>query len=296
LGAPGRQDGIRSQCEWCSFAIAALHILTAVLQVEKSMSHVAFYGSKILQELLYPYNLVLLLMAIAWLFLRRNCIRAAQRALVAAFLLLAVPGTGYVNHLLLKPLESAYPTRLAADCPTADVIVVLGGTTAQLAPPRLEAEEIRGARLQMAARLYHAGKAPIVVVSGGPYPVLNGEYRSEADDMRDVLIAFGVPDRAIRVERDSRNTYENVLFTKRVLGDKPGAKALLVTSAFHMPRAVALFQKQGVEVEPAPCGHLTLGKPGVLSGLRPELGQLSRSELAIKEYVGRLVYWLFGRA
>jgi uncharacterized SAM-binding protein YcdF (DUF218 family) len=271
-------------------------MLPAVHETEILMSHIAYYASKILQEFIFPYNLALLLMAIGLLCLYRNRVRAAKRTLLAAFLLLALPGTGYVNWLLLKPLESAYPARLAKDYPTADVIVVLGGTTARLAPPRLEAEETHGARLQMAARLFHAGKAPLVVVSGGPYPVLNGEYRSEADDMHDVLVSLGVPERAIRTERDSRNTYENVLFTKRVLGDKVGAKALLVTSAFHMPRAVALFQKQGIEVEPAPCGHFTLGLPDRFDGFKPELGQLSRSEIAIKEYVGRLVYWLFGRA
>ena len=260
------------------------------------MDDVVFLVSKLLQETIYPFNWAVLCLVVAMFALRRKRIRAAAWLQLVGLLLLLVPATGFFSEALITPLESVYPPRKVEDYTEADLIVVLGGTAAAVQPPRLEAEELNGARLQTAARLFRAGKGKAIVVSGGPYRVKGEEFRTEAQDMSEVLVGFGVPRSAIIMEPNSRNTYENAAFTAALLRERAGKRILLVTSALHLPRAAALFRRQGLDATPVPCSFLGGSNFGVVSGLKPCPLHIQRSESAIKEYVGRFIYWLMGRA
>ena len=102
------------------------------------------------------------------------------------------------------------------------------------------------------------------------------------------------PGRVI-AEDKSRNTVENALFSKRLAQPKPGERWLLVTSAYHMPRSVGVFRKAGFPVEAYPVDWRTRGP---VDALRPfaTLGDgLRRTDTAVREWVGLLVYWLTGR-
>jgi len=260
------------------------------------MADAAYVGSKLLQEAIYPLNWSLLCLVLGlWCMIRQRR-RAAIGLQIVGLALLIAPATGFVAQTLMAPLELAYPARVVDLYEPADAIVVLGGTQAPLRAPRLEAEETHGARLQMAVRLYRAAKAKKIVVSGGPYLVEGERYRTEAEDMRDVLVGLGVPLSAIQMETNSRNTFENAAFTAKLLKERGESKVLLVTSALHMPRAMALFRKQGVEATPAPCSFLSGARHGPLSGLKPEAAHVLQSEAAIKEYIGRFAYWILGKA
>jgi uncharacterized SAM-binding protein YcdF (DUF218 family) len=260
------------------------------------MSSTFFFASKLLSEFIYPFNLAVVCLLASWWLVGRQRWRWAWRLQTLGLLLLLVPATGHMSEWLLASLEGVHPPKRAADYPAADAIVVLGGTSAPVVPPRLEAEEMNGARLQMAARLYKAGKAPTVIVSGGPYRLPDGTFGAEARDMAAVLRAFGVPDAAIRIEAESRNTYENARFVARELVLGRRQRVLLVTSAFHMPRAVAHFQKEGVDAIPAPSSFLSGSHWGPIGGCVPDPARLANTQLAVKEYVGRFVYWLLGKA
>jgi len=260
------------------------------------MADAAFLGSKLLQEAIYPLNWSLLCLVLGLWCMVRNRRRAAIGLQVAGLALLIVPATGFFAEALMAPLESTYQPRVVDLYEPADLIVVLGGTQAPLRAPRVEAEEVNGARLQMAVRLYRAGKARKIVVSGGPYRIQGERFRAEAEDMRDVLVGLGVPFSAILMEPNSRNTFENAAFTAKLLKERGESKVLLVTSALHMPRAMALFQKQGVEAAAAPCSFLSGARHGPLSGLKPEAIHTLHSEAAIKEYIGRFAYWILGKA
>jgi uncharacterized SAM-binding protein YcdF (DUF218 family) len=116
---------------------------------------------------------------------------------------------------------------------------------------------------------------------------------------------LGVPEEAIWPENASRNTYENGVFSRELLAEKGvEGPVLLVTSATHMPRSVRIFARQGIEVIPAPADYLVPdaewqyalnASPGVLLyNMLPSAGALNMLELALKEYVGMVVYWLRG--
>jgi uncharacterized SAM-binding protein YcdF (DUF218 family) len=258
------------------------------------MADAAYTLGKLLQEGISPFNWAMLFLFASLAAFWRNKRKGAIRFQIAGLALLLVPATGFVAEAMMRPLENAYPVKPVDEYAPAELIVVLGGTTAAVRPPRIDAEEINGARLQTAVRLFRAGKAKQIIVTGGPYRHKGEVERSEAQDMRDVLEGLGVPRTAIVMEPNSRNTYENAVFTAQKLGGGVG-RILLVTSALHMPRAAALFAKQGIEVEPVPCSHRSGCPHGLVSGLKPAVVHIHNSEAAIKEYVGRLAYWLGGR-
>jgi uncharacterized SAM-binding protein YcdF (DUF218 family) len=109
---------------------------------------------------------------------------------------------------------------------------------------------------------------------------------------------LGVPETAILLEERSRTTYENAVYTKRILGD---ASVLLVTSAGHLPRATALFRKQGLQVTPYPCGYTVRDRPeaawDLLTGFDfiPDIRSLEKTTIAVVETAGIVLYRLAGK-
>jgi uncharacterized SAM-binding protein YcdF (DUF218 family) len=98
--------------------------------------------------------------------------------------------------------------------------------------------------------LYKAGKAPLIVVSGGNvFPQDN--VRSESYYMKEILVELGVPGDSILLDEGSRNTHENAIETEKILKARGINKILLATSSFHMPRAFAVFLKTGLFVIPS---------------------------------------------
>lgn len=255
-----------------------------------------YYGSKILQQLAYPFNLALIALVLGWWRLRRGNIPSARRWIGLGIFGLVLPSLPIVGDMLLVELETAVASPPIAEFPNADAIVVLGGSAAPALKPRNEAEESGGARMLKAARLFKAGKAPLVFTSGGgDYLDDNGVERAEADDMADVLVAMGVTSTAVIRQRRSRTTYEDAVLTAEMMRERGVKKVLLVTSAFHQRRASALFRKHGFEVISAPSGFLAAGNPFTLDKLIPSPQGLSRTTLAVKEYVGFIAYRLMGK-
>ncbi len=251
-----------------------------------------FTFSKLVQPILWPFNIALILLIasfVGW-FLRRE--KIARRLVVAAFCFLFFPSIPLLSNRLMRSLESDYPSIASGNAPIADAIVVLGGSIWAAQPPRLETEEGSGSRLIPTARLYQKGKAPFVVVSSGsPQFSADGKEGIEATDMRDFLVGVGVPSQAIVLEGHSRNTDENARFTAEIMKERGWKKIILVTSAFHLPRAVALFRKYGVtDVVPFPTEKRITERSFQFQSLVPELGALQATTVAIKEYVGRWVY------
>lgn len=190
-------------------------------------------------------------------------------------------------------LESRHPHIPAAQMPTADAIVVLGGNTANgrknwFLPYDKDTAIIR---VDTAIDLYRAGRAPKVILSGG---ALEGDV-SEARGMAYVMKQQGVPDEALVLENSSRTTYENATQTEDELKEHGVNQLLLVTSALHMPRAMAAFSKLGISAIPAPTPpQIVLPADGSISPWLPNMRALDASRSIIKEYVGLLVYWLRG--
>jgi uncharacterized SAM-binding protein YcdF (DUF218 family) len=256
--------------------------------------------SKALPPLFYPVGLACLLIILALLSGKRSGLR--KIALILALLVLFLGGNRWVAMGLARSLERRY---LPPDpMPAAQAIVVLGGGTESPDPPRLMTEvNSAGDRVLYAAWLYQQGKAPVILASGG---MLDWEQRqtTSAQNMAALLEMIGVPPRAILLQPDSRNTYEDALYSARLLKAAGIRRILLVTSAWHMPRALRLFQAQGLEVVPAPTDfNVTdvawkeLTSPDVrvqILALLPSAENLGLTTRMLKEYLGMLVYDLQG--
>lgn len=124
-------------------------------------------------------------------------------------------------------------------CNPAIAIVVLGAKTLRDNRPSRAIER----RMQVALALYRAGAAPVLVLSGG-----GGRTVPEAEVMRRLALAAGLPDAALVVEPRSRNTLENATETARLLADRGTAAVILVTDRYHALRARVLFRLVGLSV------------------------------------------------
>ncbi len=255
--------------------------------------------SKLLPTLLYPISLASFLLIAALLLKRRKWNR---RLVLAALAVLWLGGNRYAAGAAVQSLEWRYLP--PAEIPRVEAIVILGGGTSGAEYPRATVElDGAGDRVIYGARLYRQGAAPQVVVTGGLLPWSNSES-SGADSMTEFLLFMGVPQEAIVLERESDNTYENAVFTRSLLEAQGIDRILLVTSAMHMPRAVAVFEKQGFNVIPAPTDYLVTRSsiqkpfsetwPDFILGLFPSADNLHQLTLALKEYLGLAVYRLRG--
>jgi len=137
-----------------------------------------------------------------------------------------------------------------------------------------------------AARLFHAGKADKIIVSGGNVYKQPG-FQGEAYYASQLLQQWGVPERAIQAELDSRTTGQNQENMLGMIRDQEIRSVLLVTSAVHMPRAHYLFSRMPVSITPASADVLVREQnaPAIFSYL-PSASALALTTVAVHEYYG----------
>ncbi len=257
--------------------------------------------SKFLPPFIYPLGLVIILLAAGLILYRSARLRTISLSL--ALLLLLIASNRWVAFSLVRSLEWQYLP--SGELPQARMIVVLGGGTDAADPPRAMVQ-VNGAgqRVIYAAELYKQGKASSILASGGNLDFSAPQASTPAQEMKSLLLWMGVPDQAIILENQSQNTHENAVDCAKILNAKNIKTIILVTSAIHMPRAVAVFQKQGLTVIPAPAdfsvtqagwsdlNHAPLAAQVV--NLLPSVSYLGMTTGALKEYLGILVYRMRG--
>ena len=247
---------------------------------------------KLVIALISPLGTALacLLLAALLALLGARARRAAWLLAAAAWAWLALCATPAFSNLLVAAVENSVPYVPQARLPTEPAMLVLGGGVepAQRVGtlPHLNGA---AARVWYAARLYHAGKAPLIVLSGGD-PLPGVDSGSEAEAMRTLLLDLGVPRSAMLLEGHSENTRQNASNSARLLAARGIHRVLLVTSALHMRRALALVRRAGLDAVPAATDFEARREPGITQWL-PDAGALQRSGHAIKETIG----WLSGR-
>jgi uncharacterized SAM-binding protein YcdF (DUF218 family) len=236
------------------------------------------------------------------LFLRRRP-QLQTALLVTALLILYIGSNRWVSYALARSLEWRYLP--LSPVPQADAIVVLGGGTESEQYPRPAVEvNSAGDRVLYAAKLFKEGKAPIILLSGGNITWLGGRSMTPAAEMAEILGLLDVPKASIWQQPRSQNTYEDALYSSQMLKEKGITQVLLVTSAMHMPRSVALFEHQGIDVIPAPTDY-TITREGLenlasldpqtfLVNLVPNTSSLSLTTNVLKEYIGLFIYKLRG--
>ena len=171
-------------------------------------------------------------------------------------------------------LESEFPPVNVETLSQSDVVILLGGVGLDLDNP--------ANRIMHALRIYRAGKAPFILISGGN---------------SDPLVELGVPRSALILETESRDTRENAVNTAAIFKAHGWQNGLLVTSAIHMPRALAAFQRVGLNVVPAATGiDARLFQSDGSVDLQMNKEALLQTTAAIKEIAGLLVYRCLGWA
>jgi uncharacterized SAM-binding protein YcdF (DUF218 family) len=251
-----------------------------------------FVLSKTLGLLAMPTNLMIGVGLLGAILMATRFAALGRKLAVVAILLLAIAGFTPLGNLLLYPIESRFP-KWDASRGAPDGIVVLGGPI----DPDLSAIHgmpvtLGGAdRLIAAAALARRYPNARILFTGGSANLIWGDAK-EADYAAEILLSLGVPKDRLLLERESRNTYENAVFSKALVMPKPGERWLLVTSAYHMPRSVGLFRKAGFPVEPYPVdwrvGHIFDFQRFSIEGLR-------LTDTAVREWVGLVTYWMRGR-
>ena len=257
--------------------------------------------SKFLPLFAYPLGLASMLLGFSLIF--RSKPRLSRNLITTALIILWVSSTTGFSTMLARSLEWRY--KPPDEVPTAEAIVLLGGGTEPSAPPRPTVEvNSAGDRVLYAARLYQKGRAPLILLSGGEISWLNEGSSTPSEDMAEILRFIGIPGDALILENESKNTYENAVFSYELLSERDISRILLVTSAIHMPRAAAVFEKQGFEVIPMPVDYsVTEAQPAEdgpngwitkILDIIPTSSSLSLTTNALKEYLGMLVYTIRG--
>ncbi len=252
-----------------------------------------FELSKILPRLFLPPGLFLLLLGLVFFLVRR------RRGGAALAILAALMGLGYllsiepVSDWLLLPLENSFP-RVAAASVECDVVVVLGGGLGASGPaPRSQARpgSHSMARALAALRVWRRIGAPIVVSGYAERP----GAPAVAEAMAKELEGLGVASEALVVEPGSRNTFENAKNTAAILDDRGWARPCLITSAYHMPRAMLAFRYFQVHPLAMPAHYLAGRAPYHWRSYLPAMRALGHSTIAVREYLGLVFYRSFYR-
>lgn len=212
--------------------------------------------------------------------------KKAARGLAMVTCIFYLASTGLVSGALIRSLEHRHtpPAHIRGD-----VIIMLGGGATLDTPNIGGAGHLSGYaanRLLTAAQLYQQLKVP-VIVSGGKVLETTG---NEAEITARALVKLGVPLEQIIIENKSLNTTQNAAFTKMLIDKHGFRQPILVTSAFHMERAVRQFTKTGQSVIPFPTDYqANIESRLTMQQLLPSATALVDTQLAVKEYIGLLV-------
>ncbi|MBU6303361.1 MAG: YdcF family protein [Verrucomicrobia bacterium] len=228
-----------------------------------------------------------------WLTLSARRRRAGELVLAAvSWTFLTLAACTPLPSLLLATLETRFPAVAVAELETADAIVCLGGGAS---PSDAEPAGIhlRGSadRLATALLLARGGRAPVLVLGGGGY-LIHGAWRSEAEAVTDALRPPGGTGPEILGLGLCANTRDEAVKVAQLARERGWNRVHLVTSAYHLPRAVAAFRRAGMVVQPIPCNFQTASTTGQTSRWfgAPGTAGLEHLELWLHEILGGILY------
>jgi uncharacterized SAM-binding protein YcdF (DUF218 family) len=221
-----------------------------------------------------PSNALILITAAAavWAALRVSK-WAAWLAVIGAWALV-IGGFTPVGYWLTLPLENRFPQWEAGSQPIVNGIIVLGGEV--------------GERITILAELTRDFPQARLVYSGP------GEDHY-AEDLLKKFARLGGNRERVTMERRSRNTFENAVYSKELIKPNSNERWLLVTAALHMPRAIGCFRRVGFKVEGYPILYTTGDRSSLQTGYGLGANALTRLDAAMKEWIGLAVYRLTGK-
>jgi uncharacterized SAM-binding protein YcdF (DUF218 family) len=210
-----------------------------------------FLASKTFGALLVPSTLIIAIGAIGLILTWGRFQSVGRKLLVFSVAALLVCGYLPIGKLLIVPLETRFSPWRAENGEPAGIIVLGGGVDPVLSVARgTRIIDSSGARIVVAAALARRYPRTRLVYAGGNSDLLQQQAK-EADVAAAIFESLGIGQR-LQIEKQSRNTEENVRFSKLLADPKPSETWLLVTSAFNMPRSIGIFRKAGFLVQPYP--------------------------------------------
>jgi uncharacterized SAM-binding protein YcdF (DUF218 family) len=240
---------------------------------------------KALPVFLLPLGASLVLITLA--VLRKS---RALAAITITFLYMA--STPFFANWVLNSRERQYGAVPIEACPAADAIVVLGGT---LGPnPAAPGGYVWAAadRLDYGVRLYQAGKAPLLVFTGGRIPWLS-QSNSEGESLRTIACERGVPASAVAITGTVESTAGEAVAIGKLAHERGLSRIILITTAWHMPRAMILVGRTRLRITPFPVGELiNPAAPMTILDFLPQSSALERTEIALRELLGAGYYAL----
>lgn len=253
-----------------------------------------FFLSKTLGTLLLPTNLAFFAGAIGLVLMVIRKGKLGSRLLIGSFLVLLVTAVSPLGYALLLPLENRFPARSGSGRPPQGIIVLGGGLRTDVSASRgVPVAGFGIDRIIYAAKLARDFPQAKIIYSGGSSNLYDNDAR-EADYASQVLESLNVSKDRIVIDRLARNTLENANFVRSLVGAQSDQRWLLVTSAYHMPRAVGLFRKAGLAVDPVPVGWLT-GDASDLFRFTTGFEGIFRVNIAAREWIGLLAARLTGQ-
>ena len=215
----------------------------------------------------------------------------SKKISLTGVIILVILSMPIVSDKLIAYLESDYELIKPSKVESADAIVVLSGMVKTIQTKNgLDYEWGEAAdRIFAGIDLFKSNKAPVLILTGGKLPwsigVPEGEY------LRDVAIDLGVPKKDILITENVENTDQEAKAVKKILSlDNPNV--ILVTSAFHMPRAQLVFEAAGINVIPFPVDFIIGAEKLTFMSFIPSAGSFSSTSFFVREMIGRTYYSL----
>jgi uncharacterized SAM-binding protein YcdF (DUF218 family) len=255
-----------------------------------------FIISKLAWFVIAPLNFIVLATVAGLILWLAGSVRLGRAVTCIGVFLIFTACFTPLGAALIRPLEDRFPVA-PEDMAAPSGIIVLGGaldellTEAHGQPSLIEG----AARLTEAVALARRFPQARLIFTGGSASLNAKESQSEAQGVHRLWSELGVPESQMTFEDASRNTWENAVFTRNLIEPKLGDHWLLVTSAWHMPRAMGIFRRVGFNVTAYPVDFLTFGDGRDFEPTPAVLDELTMLTFAIHEWVGLAAYRLTGK-
>ena len=248
--------------------------------------------SKLLTFFIMPQGIICILLLYAIYTKNRT---KSKRTIIATLIFFYISSTPFIiNEIFL--LWEVPPTAISAVKPHDIGILLTGGTINSTKEPK-ENIFLGGTsdRIGQTLQLYKLGKIKKIIISGGDVPVLGQTTTQEIDQMARYLIISGVPEEAIYLEDLSTNTHENALNVSKILNRQfNNQSCILITSGFHLKRAIGCFEKAGVHVTPYGANYISSERQWVPISFLPTGNAMGNLQLLLRELIGYTSYRIFG--
>ena len=250
-----------------------------------------FVLSKILSFLTQPTTWIVLLFIFSFVAKGTNRRNLFFYVALGTLILFSNP---YLSNAIFRIWE-VEPTPLS-EVENHDIAIVFSGMT-------MEARELNDRiyfnkaadRIAMAVHLYKIGKVNKILISGG-YGTISKSGTRESETLSEYLLMLGIPKSDIIQEKEADNTYQNALYTKKIIEKNyANQKCILITSAFHMRRSMRCTEKVGLDCTPFAVDYHTFVISSLEDVIVPKSYALYNWDILIHEIIGYLVYWSTGK-